>query len=415
MTDAEERAKGAGFTVVNWDVELDPQFSSRLPSESVNMAARAYADGRIGFYSNAARGFFVFTSHAAGTEILQDHETFSSLQGTHLFTREQIPHRPLPMQLDPPEHTKIRALLYPFFSPKLVKGRFEEEARRICVNIIGPIAQAGECDILADFAEQITAPITLAYMGVSPELGSSLVAAVRQRSKPQSAGAAQTAYKQGVSTIREVFEGVIADRRERPADDIPTALIRARINETPLDDDILLNLCCTVFAAGVHTTSAELGFIFYHLARDPALRRRIVDEPAVIPKAIEEFLRYEPSAILNGRVVSKDIDFHGVPLRAGDRVLVASVAANRDARVFQHPDSIDFDQPNRQHLSFGTGVHHCIGHHLARTIMRVALEEWHRAIPEYALGDMSHVTYELSANGRISPVPVVFDRHLETI
>ncbi|MGE0386798.1 MAG: cytochrome P450 [Gammaproteobacteria bacterium] len=414
MIDAEQRARDAGLDVVDWDLELADEFRHRLPSQSLTLAARRYAGGRGAFYSNAARGFFVVTDYAMLSEALDDPAVFSSAEGEHLFLREPMLHRPLPIQMDPPEHTKIRKLLAPYFTPRQVAGKFEQEARTLCHDAVATIAPRGACDAIADFGEPVTAAITSHYMGVDPTLVTALIGAVRRRSRPSTVGSDKDQYREGVNTIADIFADILAQRRARPLDDIPSALLQARIDGHPLTDDVVLNLCCTTFAAGVHTTSAELGFIYYYLASDPALRHRIVNDPALIPRAVEELLRFEASAVINGRVLARDVTFHGIALRTGDRVLLVLEAANRDPAVFSEPDRIEFDRYPNPHLAFGKGIHRCVGSLLARMIMQVALEEWHRRIPEYALGDLSGVTYDLSANARMSAVPLVFPPSNET-
>ena len=408
MSDAEQRARDAGVSIVQWDVEADEKFRSQLPSITVNDAARRYAGDKGIFYSNAARGFFVVTRHNMITEVYNNAEVFSSREGTHLFLREPPAHRPLPMQMDAPEHTKVRMLLAPFFTPGRVQGKYKDDARAMTRDIIRRVAALGACDAISDLGEPIATAITLNNMGVSPSLAGELKNAVRQRARPSTVGQDKTSYQQGVATIRDVFIDLLAQRRRQPASDIPSALLQAKIDGEPLSEDVILNLCCTVFAAGVHTSSTQLGFIYYYLARDPALRKRIVDDPTCIPRAIEEFLRYESSAVLSGRVVARDVSFHGVELKVGDRVILAQAAGNRDPAVFADPDRIDFDRQARLQLSLGAGPHRCIGSYQARMITQIALEEWHQAIPDYTLGDMSGVTYELSANGRMSSVPLVF-------
>lgn len=409
MNDAAQRATDAGLSVVEWDIELGEEFRRQLPSVSVNNAARQYAGDKGMFYSSAARGFFVVTSHAMIKQVLNDWELFSSREGTHLFLREPMAHRPLPMQMDPPEHTKVRRLLAPFFTPTRVEGKYRDEARSITRSILDRIVSAGTCEAISEVGEPIAAAITLNNMGVSPSLADELKGAVKLRSKPSTVGTEKADYQKGVATIRDVFLDILEKRRQEPAEDIPSALLAAKIDDQPLDDNMILNLCCTAFAAGVHTSSTQLGFVFYYLARDPALRRRIVDDPACIPQAIEEFLRYESSAVLGGRVATREAVFHGVQLKPGDRVVTANIAGNRDPAVFKDPDRIDFDRKTNQHLSLGAGPHRCIGSYQARMILQIALEEWHTRIPEYALGDMSKVNYELSANGRMSEVPLVFN------
>ncbi|SEI53754.1 cytochrome P450 [Pseudomonas sp. NFACC07-1] len=407
MNDAEQRARDAGLSVVDWDLELDERFRRQLPSVSAAQA-REYSGDKGLFYSSAARGFFVLTSHAMISEALKDWELFSSLGGTFLYLRESPAHRPLPMQMDPPDHTKVRALLAPFFTPQRVQGRYKEEAVALAREIIERVAKLGACDAMSELAEPIATAITLNNMGVSPSLASELTQAVKARSNPSTVGQDKKTYEQGVFTIRDVFLDILAKRRIERADDIPSALLDARIDGEPLADDTILNLCCTAFSAGVHTTSTQMGFAFYYLASKPELRRQIVEDPSCIPMAIEEFLRYESSAVMGGRTVTRSTMFHGVQLEAGDRVMLLHLAANRDPEVFADPDRIDFNRKPNPHLSLGGGPHRCIGSFQARMIMQTLLEEWHRAIPDYSLGDMSNVTYEMAVTGRMSAVPLQF-------
>jgi len=344
MQNAEVRARVAGLSITEWDIEADDAFRRQLPSTTVNDAARRYAGDKGMFYSSAARGFFVVTSHALIMEALNDPQLFSSREGTHLFLREPMAHRPMPMQMDPPEHTKIRMLLAPFFTPGRVQGKYKDYARAMARDIIKRVAERGSCDAISDLGEPIATAITLNNMGVSPSLADELQAAVKLRARPTTVGEDKSSYTKGVATIRDVFVEVLAERRRQPCSDVPSALLKARIDERPLDDDLVLNLCCTVFSAGVHTSSTQLGFIFYYLARDTALQQRLVSDPASIPRAIEEFLRYESSAVLAGRVATRDVLFHGVQLAAGDRVIFALSAGNRDPAVFEDPDRIDFDR-----------------------------------------------------------------------
>ena len=409
MKNTEQRARDADVSIVKWDIEADENFQKQLPSVSVNDAANRYGRNRGIFYSSAARGFFVVTRHGMITEVLNNPELFSSREGTHLFLREPPAHRPLPMQMDPPEHTKVRMLLAPFFTPARVQGKYKEEARAMSRDIIKRVAALGVCDAIGDLGEPIAAAITLNNMGVSPALADELKGAVKLRARPSTMGEDRSNYQRGVATIKDVFIDILAQRRRHPCNDIPSALLQAKIDGEPLADDLLLNLCCTVFAAGVHTSSTQLGFIYYYLAREPSLRRRIVEDPACIPRAIEELMRYESSAVLIGRIVTRDVMFHGVQFEAGDRLMLAQSAGNRDPAVFSDPGRIDFDRQEKLHLSLGGGPHRCIGSYQARMIMQIALEEWHQSIPDYTLGDMSSVTYELSANGRMSAVPLVFE------
>lgn len=408
MNNAEQRARDAGLSVVDWDLELDEKFRRQLPSASAGQAIREYSRDKGMFYSSAARGFFVVTSHAMITEALKNWELFSSVGGHFLYLRETPAHRPLPMQMDPPDHTKVRALLAPFFTPQRVQGRFKEDAVALTREIIDRVTTLGSCDAISELAEPIATAITLNNMGVSPSLARDLTQAVRARSNPSTVGQDKKTYEQGVFTIRDVFLEILAKRRVERADDIPSALLDARVDGKPLDDDTILNLCCTGFSAGVHTSSTQMGFAFYYLASKPELRRQIVENPGCIPTAIDELLRFESSAVMGGRTVTRSAMFHGVKLEAGDRVMLLTLAANRDPAIFENPDRIDLNRKPNPHLSLGGGPHRCIGSFQARMIMQTLLEEWHRAIPDYWLGDMSNVTYEIAITGRMSAVPLQF-------
>ena len=170
MTDAEQRAREAGLEVVNWDIELDERFRHQSPTVSVNEAARLYSRDRGMFFSSAARGFFVLTKYDYVTEAFSDAALYCSSKGTHLFLHEPMAHRPLPMELDPPEHTKVRHLLAPFFTPSRVQGKYKDEARNLAIKIISEVAAKGSCDAIEDLGEPIAAAITLNNMGVDPAL-----------------------------------------------------------------------------------------------------------------------------------------------------------------------------------------------------------------------------------------------------
>jgi cytochrome P450 len=139
-----------------------------------------------------------------------------------------------------------------------------------------------------------------------------------------------------------------------------------------------------LLVAGIDTTWSSIGSSLWHLATHPEDRRRLAAEPELIPTAIEEFLRaYSP--VTMGRIVTEDVEFHGCPMKAGDRVLLPFPAANRDPEAFEDADRVIIDRERNRHIAFGIGIHRCAGSNLARMELRVALEEWMKAIPEFEL------------------------------
>jgi cytochrome P450 len=135
--------------------------------------------------------------------------------------------------------------------------------------------------------------------------------------------------------------------------------------------------------AGLDTTRATLGYLFWHLARNPDQRRRLAAEPELIPTAVEEALRYYPIVMGDGRKVTRDTEFHGVQLRRGDMVYALVAGANRDPRAYERPDEFLVDRKRNNHMGFANGPHRCLGMHLARREMQIAVQEWLRAIPDF--------------------------------
>jgi cytochrome P450 len=148
-------------------------------------------------------------------------------------------------------------------------------------------------------------------------------------------------------------------------------------------DPEVLGLCFLFTLAGLDTVAAAIGFVMLHLARDPELRARVVADPDAVMPAIEEILRLELPAPTTPRVTMRDVEVCGVTIPAGAGVLLCLATANRDAGEFARPDEVDLEQSNRNHLSFGGGIHRCLGAHLARRELRLVVEEFHKAVPDY--------------------------------
>ena len=154
------------------------------------------------------------------------------------------------------------------------------------------------------------------------------------------------------------------------------------MNGEPLPDEDLLDIVVTLTFGSLDTTKSQLGWCFYHLATHPEDRRRLAADPGLIPDAVEEFLRAYPIVSM-ARKVTEDIEFRGCPMHKGDMVLLSIQSATRDPRVFPDADQVIIDRRPNRHIAFGASAHRCLGSHLARAELQVALEEWHRLIPEY--------------------------------
>jgi cytochrome P450 len=201
----------------------------------------------------------------------------------------------------------------------------------------------------------------------------------------------QIAAFDAMMAVMGYFTELIEEKRKHPTDDLLTNALEWRIDGQPIPLEDLLSWCLLMFMAGLDTVSIQLSYAFWHLGTHPADRRRIVEDPAVIPVAVEEFLR-QFAFVAPSRKVMQDTDFHGCPLKRGDMVFLPLGGATRDPAQFEDGATVHFDRPTNNHIAFGAGPHRCLGSHLARRELRVALEEWHRVIPEYRLTEGVEVT-----------------------
>lgn len=314
--------------------------------------------------------------------VLRDTGLFSSVGFTHPDYESE--YKMIPSELDPPEHTRYRTLLNPLFSPKRV-AELEPTVRSICRELVGSIANGGGCEILRDFALKFPTTVFMGLLGVPVDDLDSLIGWVHASQHTSHADDPDGTIRDGADRAIHEFMGAIAeDRRRHPRDDIVSCLVESRIDGRPLDDKELGGILYLFFLAGLDTVASMLGWSFLHLAEHPTDRARIVDDPSVVGSVVEELLRYY-SIVTISRHLTEDASLRGCPMHKGDRVIVPLATANRDPRAFTEAGTFRPDRSPNRHLAFGAGPHRCIGSHLARLELGVALEEWHRRIPEYAL------------------------------
>ena len=213
--------------------------------------------------------------------------------------------------------------------------------------------------------------------------------------------------QRGGRALLEYFIEEVGQRRTVPGDDLLSELLHTEVDGAPMEESLVLGTAALVLIAGVDTTWSAIGSSLWHLATHPSDRRRLVEEPDLMPLAVEEFLRaYSP--VTMARVVTEDLEFSGCPMKEGDKVLMNFPAANRDPEVFPDADTVVIDRAVNRHVAFGSGIHRCAGSNLARMELRVALEEWLRRVPEFHLAEGAEVSW---AGGQVRGprvLPVVF-------
>jgi cytochrome P450 len=342
------------------------------------------ADREPVFYTTDAQGYHVFTEQEAITEGMQRTDLFSNHSIEAITPNPE--YRWIPEMLDPPEHTQWRRLLAPMFTPARAAA-MKDDVRTQATILIDTLAEEGRCDFVSQFARKFPTAIFLRMMGLPlSELDKFLtweytILHGNDVSDPKRERAAQA-----MGEVAQYFAEVIAKARKDDTGktDIISTAVRWEIDGAPIPDADLLSLCTLMFVAGLDTVAAQLSYIMFTLATDAGLRQRIIDDPEVIPAAVEEFLRVY-GIVQTGRRVKQDIVFRGCPLKRGEMVLFALAAAGRDPQQYEDPSTIDFDRGRVRHISFGAGPHRCLGSHLARVELIVGLQEWHRRIPNYSL------------------------------
>jgi cytochrome P450 len=286
-----------------------------------------------------------------------------------------------PITSDPPHHKPYKQLLLPLFTAEAMTG-LEPKARAICNELIDKFIADGHCDAAQQYTRHIPVRVIAHMLGV-PETDSDQF--IKWIHEILELGITdEMVLMQATREMAEYFAGHIAERRNRPKDDLMSQLLAARIDGKPLDDRHLNGMLRLLLIAGIDTTWSGIGAALWHLARTPTDRDRLNAEPALMPTAIEEFLRAF-SPVTMAREVVKDTEIGGCPIKAGNMVLLSFPAANRDPAVFPDADKVIIDRTENRHSAFGLGIHRCVGSNLARLEMTVAVEEWLKRVPRFTL------------------------------
>jgi cytochrome P450 len=309
-----------------------------------------------------------------------DPEHFSSRR---IFVRESQPalRRAPPITSDPPEHRAERKVLLPAFTPAAIQ-KLEPRTRALCRELLESLPNGGECDGAVDYAQEIPVRVIAHMLGISGHAGDQFRKWVHEFFE---LGVTDVAILERViAEVSGFFSQEIAARRAQPADDLISYLLDARIDGQRLGDDDINGTLRLLLFAGIDTTWSAIGTCLWHLATHADDRKRLVEEPNLIPTAVEEFLRaYAP--VTMAREIVKETEINGCPFRAGEMVMLAFGAANRDPAMFPDADRVIVDRAVNRHAAFGLGIHRCIGSTLARMEMCIALEEWLGKFPDFEL------------------------------
>jgi cytochrome P450 len=294
-----------------------------------------------------------------------------------------------PITSDPPFHAEARRMLLPAFSPPAV-ARLEGGTRELCTSLLDALEGRDVVDAAVEYAQHIPVRVITRMLGFPDADAVMHLAFVHQLLENVDDPLEERILK--IDGFAQYLVAQIADHAENPRDDLTSYLLACRLDGEPLDLFHIGGTMALLLLAGIDTTWSAIGSSIWHLASHPQDRTRLVDDPDLLPTAIEEFLRaYAP--VTMARLVTEDMEWRGCPMKADDWVLLPFPAANRDPEVFERADEVLIDRAHNRHAAFGLGIHRCIGSNLARMELRVALECWLERYPEFTLEDPESVSW----------------------
>jgi len=294
-----------------------------------------------------------------------------------------------PISSDPPFHHDARKLLLPAFTKAQI-AKQEPATRAFCHSLIDTFEGQDVVDAAGDYAQHIPMRVIADMLGFPPEDGPRFRVFVEDLLE-----GINLPPEERIERVSRLFEYLLVqvhDHIDNPREDLTTYLLNVELYGQKLVPDHVVGTMALLLIAGIDTTWSAIGASLWHLAKNPADRGRLVTEPRLMPTAIEEFLRaYAP--VTMARLVKEDMHWHGVDMKADDWVLLSFPAANRDPAQFDRAGEVIIDREVNRHAAFGLGIHRCVGSHLARMELRVALEAWLARIPEFTLADPAAVTW----------------------
>lgn len=391
--------------VVDYDPQAGPEVMAFPP------AALDAFRGRRAFFTPFGGGFWVFTRYADIKAAMQDHESFPQW-GT--MTPNWTGRKHIPLRLNPPEHAVYRRMLMGMFSPRRLQ-RLEPIIRETARERIAAIAPTGRCEFMADFGLPLPAATYCELLGLPREgfarfnqISHDLVFGAEQVRRERGVAEGQRFRAGIVQQIDDIVSEVIAERRRAVGRDVISFLVEAEMDGRRLTDEEILSIGSLLFFAGTDSTGSMIAYSMAYLAKHPELRAELLADLSRVQAAAEELIRFH-GFHHNVRDVARDVEFAGVQLKAGDRILVHTGGANHDPEAFENPGAVDFARNAGTNLTFGTGVHRCLGAPLARLQLKVALEEFATALPDFRIPEGEDVEY-VGGQSKVQPerLPLVF-------
>lgn len=312
-----------------------------------------------------------------------------------------------PLTVDPPLHARYRAVINPFMMPGKVKA-LTDKARTIAIELVEDIAKKGSCAFKRDFASILPVVMFLGIVDLPLDRREEYVA----MAKKMFSATTQQQRDEALGPVVAYLSQVIEERYRSPGDDLYSAVAKWRDNPRFQGEGEVIGMALLLFFGGLDTVTSMLTFIARHLATHPEARRRLIDEPEIIPKAVEEYLR-RFGLSNTGRLIIEDVERKGAPMKSDEMVMVPIGCSSIDERLYPDPFTVNFDRPENfgangypAHNTFGNGPHKCVGAPLARAEIVIFLEEWLKRIPDFHIDPDKEIVVTMNA------VPSIEELHL---
>lgn len=349
----------------------------RLTDDLHNSYETLHADAPDVFYTPQNGGHWMITRWDDIAEVVKDPEHFSVREMQ--IPRVENPPKFIPLSLDPPDNFPYRQALMPFFAPKTVNA-MEPKVRKFAAEFIDQVVEHGECEFVDDISSQFPVSVFMELMGMPLEKLRPFRELADKYFNARTTEDVTLYFGQIVMTMTELLEM----RRADPQDDLLSKMTQFKIDGRDISLEELQSICSILFLGGMDTVTNVSSYLYRYLATDPALQKRLAENPADIPKFVEEGLRLF-GVVNTPRIATKDFERFGVKFREGDMVLCMLPLGGRDDRKHTDPNVFDIDRERKDTLTFSSGPHLCLGHLLGRLEIRILTEEWLKRIPSFGL------------------------------
>ncbi len=382
------------------DVYYDP-YDFAITTDPYPTYARLREEAPL--YYNERYDFWALSRHSDVEKALLDPSTFSNSRSDILELVKSDFDMPKGVMMfeDPPEHTMLRGLMSRVFTPRRM-AEIEDQIRRYCVNCLDPLVGADGFDVIAELAATMPMRVIGMLLGI-PESEQVSVRDANDANLRTKRGAPMKVSDPDRIADGRIYADYVAWRAANPSDDLMTALLNVEFtDEHGVDRKLtrkeVLHYTQVVAGAGNETTGRLIGWLVKVLAEHPDQRREIAEDRSLLGRAIDETLRFEPTGPHVARYLATDFEYNGTTVGAGSAILLLFGAANRDERRYRDPDRFDIHRDNISHLTFGKGLHYCLGANLARLEGRVALDELLNRWPEW---DIDYATARLAPTSTV--------------